>query len=200
MIVQYQPIQNLGDHLRHRRLAAKGWFYGYVIGGNYRFYQQWHYEHADTFIGMHQQPFFDCPLPVKASRVELNPDGNKGYKIGNLSKLETKNKIVKAPPFKYQEKFRLLSDGVHCRYCERELTLREFTWYHIIPRSKGGLDISENKIPCCPECNTLKGSLDLTVFLSKVKSLPKNGINECRVRNIIEVYKYISELEISVVL
>lgn len=45
-----------------------------------------------------------------------------------------------------------------CRYCRRNF-LENFidkTKDHIIPVSKGGLNIKENKVPCCYDCNQWK--------------------------------------------
>lgn len=41
-----------------------------------------------------------------------------------------------------------------CAYCESENNL---TIDHIIPQSKGGMDVTENVVCCCYSCNQSKG-------------------------------------------
>lgn len=49
-----------------------------------------------------------------------------------------------------------------CAYCGADAV----TVDHIIPKSKGGLDISSNAVPCCKSCNSAKGNKDLVDFLN----------------------------------
>lgn len=39
---------------------------------------------------------------------------------------------------------------------------------HVIPRSKGGTNQMSNLVPCCAECNSLKGNLHPYVWLAKI--------------------------------
>ena len=41
-----------------------------------------------------------------------------------------------------------------CAYCESE---EDLTLDHVIPQSKGGLDITRNVVCCCKSCNQSKG-------------------------------------------
>jgi 5-methylcytosine-specific restriction endonuclease McrA len=52
-----------------------------------------------------------------------------------------------------------------CFYCTRVLTERgtkspsAHTWDHKIPKSRGGRDVSSNRVPACQQCNHEKGNL-----------------------------------------
>lgn len=49
-------------------------------------------------------------------------------------------------------------EGGKCAYTGRELTLKEATIDHIIPRSKGGKNTWQNQVICAPEVNFKKGN------------------------------------------
>jgi len=51
----------------------------------------------------------------------------------------------------------LARDNFQCQYCSKELTSREATLDHVIPRSQGGKTEWENMVCCCPACNRKKG-------------------------------------------
>lgn len=55
-----------------------------------------------------------------------------------------------------------------CCYCGRELNILTFTYDHLIPKSKGGRNLHDNKRPCCQNCNTWKGDKTLSEFLEIV--------------------------------
>ena len=44
-----------------------------------------------------------------------------------------------------------------CVYCEKTMERSEITVDHIMPRSKGGLDVPENLTLACKDCNQEKG-------------------------------------------
>jgi len=50
-----------------------------------------------------------------------------------------------------------LRDGYVCQYCGREVSEKEATVDHVIPKSKGGPWSWTNLVTCCPECNQKKG-------------------------------------------
>lgn len=58
-------------------------------------------------------------------------------------------------------------DKEKCAYCGTKLTLRSCTKDHVIPRSKGGLDVLSNVVACCRHCNARKA--DMTVSESGLK-------------------------------
>lgn len=67
-----------------------------------------------------------------------------------------------------------------CAYCGIEMTSKECTVDHVLPKSKGGKDNYDNLLPSCKTCNHSKGSYTLNRFrrmLSKMfKELGKNPL------------------------
>lgn len=51
----------------------------------------------------------------------------------------------------------LARDHFKCQYCSLELTAKEATLDHVVPRSQGGKTSWENIVCCCPPCNRKKG-------------------------------------------
>jgi len=51
-----------------------------------------------------------------------------------------------------------------CAYCGSE---EKLTIDHIVPRSKGGTDFTNNVVCCCQECNHDKGHTDWEYWFSK---------------------------------
>lgn len=54
--------------------------------------------------------------------------------------------------------------GNKCHYCGIGLTVSTFSIDHVIPISKGGTDVRENKVSCCRFCNTIKADMSLEEF------------------------------------
>ena len=48
-----------------------------------------------------------------------------------------------------------------CFYCGIKLDPGTFTLDHFIPRSSGGSNTTENLVPCCKSCNSVKGTGDI---------------------------------------
>jgi hypothetical protein len=62
-----------------------------------------------------------------------------------------------------------MHDYPKCHYCRRPLDGSpggQFTRDHKIPRSRGGPDVDWNIVPCCPQCNTTKGSMTDVEFMA----------------------------------
>jgi 5-methylcytosine-specific restriction endonuclease McrA len=58
---------------------------------------------------------------------------------------------------KHRFRSRIFSEWSHqCAYCAEPAD----TLDHVLPRSKGGLTVSENLIPACRRCNGAKSSTD----------------------------------------
>lgn len=51
----------------------------------------------------------------------------------------------------------LARDDFRCQYCARDLTAREATLDHVVPRSQKGRTTWENIVCCCSSCNRKKG-------------------------------------------
>ena len=51
----------------------------------------------------------------------------------------------------------LARDNFECQYCGDELTSKEATLDHVVPRSQNGGTTWENIVCCCVDCNRKKG-------------------------------------------
>lgn len=51
----------------------------------------------------------------------------------------------------------LARDNFECQYCARDLSTKEATLDHVVPRSQGGKTAWENIVCCCATCNRKKG-------------------------------------------
>jgi len=65
--------------------------------------------------------------------------------------------------------------GCTCVYCGITYELHQLTLDHVLPRSKGGEDISSNVVPACTKCNQDKGSEDWLIWMRQ-----KFGTNDLR--------------------
>lgn len=93
-----------------------------------------------------------------------------------------------------------------CRYCKQpfestDIDLRK-TKDHIIPLSKGGLDVKENRVPCCHNCNQWKDDKTPDEWLKEVRTWAKRQVDNPKytvaqiglmVSNILSVVKYAKE-------
>lgn len=60
-----------------------------------------------------------------------------------------------------------------CVYCGNLLSKKNSTLDHRYPRFTGGISITNNLFPCCPDCNSKKGCLTHEEYL-KLKTLKGN--------------------------
>lgn len=51
-----------------------------------------------------------------------------------------------------------LRDDFRCQYCSTKLPLRELTFDHVVPRTRGGKTTWENVVMACRPCNGRKGA------------------------------------------
>lgn len=65
-------------------------------------------------------------------------------------------------------------DGLHCVYCDEDLTNAEVHLDHVIPESKGGLTNYQNLQVTCRKCNLAKGVLSESEF---TESLRRRAMN-----------------------
>lgn len=56
----------------------------------------------------------------------------------------------------------LKRDGFKCVYCGAKPEQNKLHIDHVLPRSKGGLNIKSNLVTCCKECNLGKSDVLLT--------------------------------------
>ena len=79
-----------------------------------------------------------------------------------LAREKTRQRVAK---HRARQKEMLLGVGASeeiCVYCGEKGT----TIDHVIPKVNGGLDIKENVVPCCMQCNQQKNDYDLERFLN----------------------------------
>jgi uncharacterized protein (TIGR02646 family) len=68
------------------------------------------------------------------------------------------------------------TDGL-CAYCGTELTDKNFTIDHIIPKNSGGSNAIENLLPCCKSCNSSKGTKSFEEFRAHLSYSEFKGMN-----------------------
>lgn len=68
-----------------------------------------------------------------------------------------------------------LINGIEfCQYCGYEFEDKsEISFDHLLPKSKGGVDSSDNLVACCKSCNSSKGTKDFVEwFINKWGCFP----------------------------
>lgn len=55
-----------------------------------------------------------------------------------------------------------LRDRFCCGYCGNKFPVRELTFDHVVPRSKGGKNTADNLLMACVKCNTMKANHPIT--------------------------------------
>jgi hypothetical protein len=58
-----------------------------------------------------------------------------------------------------------------CAYCKITLDDYSRTVDHLYPKSRGGKLSNTNKVPCCGNCNKLKGNMSITEFARALEGL-----------------------------
>ncbi len=106
-----------------------------------------------------------------------------GYISYDLALMKSKNSVISMPipsvitfvnsdyvPKKYTKvlpfnrKNVYIRDRGRCAYCDRKVSLNNFTFDHIIPRVDGGTDCWENVVVSCVRCNNKKDRMSLKKF------------------------------------
>ncbi len=80
---------------------------------------------------------------------------------------------MKSPPLCRSNVF--ARDQFQCQYCARDLSPKEATLDHVVPRSQGGKTSWENIVCCCSNCNRKKGGRtpkEARMLLRKVPQKP----------------------------
>ena len=65
-------------------------------------------------------------------------------------------------------------DGIHCVYCDEDLTNSEIHMDHVIPESQGGETSYNNLQVTCRKCNLAKGVLSEAEFTQKLRNRALN--------------------------
>jgi len=65
-------------------------------------------------------------------------------------------------------------DGLHCVYCDDDLSNSEIHMDHVIPESQGGTTDYHNLQVTCRKCNLAKGVLSESEFTKKLKARALN--------------------------
>jgi 5-methylcytosine-specific restriction endonuclease McrA len=68
-------------------------------------------------------------------------------------------------------------DGLHCVYCDDNLSNAEIHLDHVIPESKGGPTTYENLQVTCRKCNLAKGVLSEEEFVNRLRTRALNILN-----------------------
>lgn len=114
-------------------------------------------------------------LMVK-NRVEVIKSTEKELRCGFfLPKVLRLLKAIKATfnkkiPFSKQSVF--VRDNYVCQYCEKELTAKNATIDHVLPRAKGGKNSYTNCVTACKACNSWKGDMLLSQLNLKLIKQP----------------------------
>jgi len=58
-----------------------------------------------------------------------------------------------------------------CAYCKTTLDDYSRTVDHLFPKSRGGKLSNSNKVPCCGDCNKLKGNMNIIEFSRALNGL-----------------------------
>ena len=80
------------------------------------------------------------------------------------------DKIRKEPPLTNSALFR--RDQNVCLYCGQSFLARDLSRDHVIPISRGGLDVWTNVVTACKRCNAHKGNLRLEDCSMELLALP----------------------------
>jgi len=65
-------------------------------------------------------------------------------------------------------------DGIHCVYCDEDLTDKEIHMDHVIPESQGGETNYANLQVTCRKCNLAKGVLSESEFTDRLRTRAMN--------------------------
>lgn len=78
------------------------------------------------------------------------------WKMPSIIRFIQKVKFKFRKSLKFNRKNVYLRDKGTCQYCGKKVALSEFTYDHVVPRSKGGVTRWENIVVACLRCNQMK--------------------------------------------
>ena len=68
-------------------------------------------------------------------------------------------------------------DGLHCVYCDEDLSSAEIHMDHVIPESRDGETTYNNLQVTCRKCNLAKGTLSEEEFTQRLRNRAVNILN-----------------------
>ena len=68
-------------------------------------------------------------------------------------------------------------DGLHCVYCDEDLSSAEIHMDHVIPESRDGETTYNNLQVTCRKCNLAKGTLSEEEFTQRLRTRAMNILN-----------------------
>jgi predicted phage replisome organizer len=119
----------------------------------------------NTFEEFGMIEFYDDMLKISDWEDTQNIEG--------MEKIREQNRLRKQKQRLNQKQIKLLQLD-NCCYCGKK---DEITIDHLIPLSRGGIDISENCVPSCLKCNMSKSNRDLDIFLNEKLSYSELYLN-----------------------
>lgn len=115
-------------------------------------------EHVrDAFIG---------PAALSKMKYEISNKTKRNDEIREELKSQGMEKVRRADLFRNQA---IQMQGCECPYCGNTINLLNSELDHIVPRSDGGSNRSENLLAVCRSCNSLKGALPFSVWAASSK-------------------------------
>ena len=90
----------------------------------------------------------------------------------NIPVLQTKQRI----PLNLRRRI-IERDGLHCVYCDEDLSSAEIHMDHVIPESRGGETNYNNLQVTCRKCNLAKGVLSEEEFMQRLRTRAMNILN-----------------------
>jgi 5-methylcytosine-specific restriction endonuclease McrA len=95
----------------------------------------------------------NCHVVFEYNRKILSPNIDMRYPsvVARNNTIHIKNKV------KLKKESLFYRDHGICVYCEKRLQIKDVTYDHVFPRSKGGEHSWENVVCSCASCNTKKG-------------------------------------------
>jgi 5-methylcytosine-specific restriction endonuclease McrA len=101
----------------------------------------------------------ETAYPIVEYKDKIIHTPNKNYLIPSIIQLlDSKHqpkKYIKNLPFNRKNVY--LRDGGKCMYCNKTVSLSNFTFDHVIPQSLGGKTNWLNVVVSCMKCNSKKG-------------------------------------------
>lgn len=95
------------------------------------------------------------------------------------------NKHKRVKSVRFSRKNVWIRDEGRCQYCSQQVSIKDFTLDHVVPRTLGGSTMWTNVVTCCTRCNQVKGD----------KLLHKCGMNLIKVPIKPSSLPYVQDVE-----